>query len=336
MLGPVIRRLRLSTSQSNTQGNHQTDDIVPPHEQVPFWMWTGGLIISIFFTCLVLGLQYGQNVGISILAILFGFLFSFIGVESCGRTNIIPVTSVGNASQLVIGGVTKPMYPTKEAQLYNTTGGLIALGAAEQSADMVMDLKTAHLVRASPRVQFYAQLCGAVVSIFMSAGMYVLFTQAYPCINDLNLQAHCAFPAPDVSAWRAISVAVTEASAPIPPSAGYTAIGLGVFAFVLTVVKYSFIPVRFHSYVPNTVAMGIPMILNTTTYPSAIAIGATFSYLWQKRNFRSCAMFCFPVAAGMIAGEGLGGIVGAILQVAKVSGSYKGTAVGCPAGIYCG
>ena len=47
-------------------------------------------------------------------------------------------------------------------------------------------------------------------------------------------------------------------------------------------------------------------------------------------------MYCYAIAAGFIAGEGLGGIVGAILQVAKVSGNYYGTAVGCPGFEYCG
>lgn len=61
---------------------------------------------------------------------------------------------------------------------------------------------------------------------------------------------------------------------------------------------------------------------------------------------------CYAIAAGMIAGEGLGGIVGAVLQVAKVSGNIYGSkfpvclhqvvllkplaAVGCPAFEYCG
>ena len=99
---------------------------------------------------------------------------------------IIPVTSIGNASQLVIGGITKPMYSPRHAELYNLTGGLVALGASEQSADMVSDLKTAHLLRASPRVQFYAQCCGALVSIFMSAGMYVLVSG-----NPANSFTHC-------------------------------------------------------------------------------------------------------------------------------------------------
>lgn len=49
--------------------------------QVPAWMWGGGVIISIIFTCLIMGLQFKQNVGVTILAILFAFIFSFIGAE---------------------------------------------------------------------------------------------------------------------------------------------------------------------------------------------------------------------------------------------------------------
>lgn len=82
--------------------------------------------------------------------------------------------------------------------------------------------------------------------------------------------------------------------------------------------------------------MGIAFILNTTTYPTAMAFGATLAFFWKKKYPAGFAMYCYAVAAGMIAGEGLGGIVGAILQIAGVSGSYKGTAVGCPAGVYCG
>ncbi|MCJ1312990.1 hypothetical protein MMC25_006666 [Agyrium rufum] len=311
-------------------------DPCPPDEQVPWWAWTGGIVLSTIVTCIVLGLQYGQNVGVTILAILLAFIFSFIGAESSGRTNINPVTSIGNASQLVIGGATRGHYSLQKTQLLNITGGLIALGAAEQSADMLGDLKTTHLLRASPRVQFYAQMCGAVVSIFMSVGMYVLFSVAYPCINSLEGQATCSFPAPDVGAYRAIAVAVTSPTLPVPPSSGYTAIAFGILAFIVTLVKYRFVPASKHVYVPNMVAVGIAFILNTTTYPTAMAFGSTVVYFWQRRSPANHAMYCYAIAAGFIAGEGLGGIVGAVLQVAQVSGSYKGTVVGCPGMTYCG
>ncbi|OQO12825.1 hypothetical protein B0A48_02289 [Cryoendolithus antarcticus] len=307
-----------------------------PDELVPAWMWGGGILLSIIFTCAILGTQYDQNIGVVLLAIVFAFLFSFIGAESCGRTNITPVTSIGNASQLVIGGVNRGNGTIQQQQLLNITGSMLALGASEQAVDMLGDLKTTHLLRAAPRVQFYAQCCGAVVSIFMSTAMYLLFSEAYPCINDLSLQDKCAFPAPDVGPYRAIAIAVTSTSLPIPPSSGYFSIAILVYAFVQTFVKYRFIPIKYWEFVPNLVSMGIAFILNTTTYPMAVVFGATVAFVWQRKYPAAFGFYCYAIAAGMIAGEGLGGIVGAILQVAGVSGNFKGTAIGCPANVYCG
>ena len=47
-------------------------------------------------------------------------------------------------------------------------------------------------------------------------------------------------------------------------------------------------------------------------------------------------MYCFAVAAGFIAGEGLGGIVNAIFTISGIAGATYGTSVGCPGGVYCG
>ncbi|KAK3677521.1 hypothetical protein LTR78_002371 [Recurvomyces mirabilis] len=304
-------------------------------ELVPTWMWAGGIVLSIIFTCIIMAVQWKQSVGVTILAIVFAFLFSFIGAESTGRTNITPVTSIGNASQLVIGGATHGHGTIANQQILNITGGLLALGASEQSADMLGDLKTTHLLRASPRVQFYAQCCGAIVSVFMSVAMYVLFSEAYPCINDITIEK-CSFGIPDVGAYRAIAVAVTSTSLPVPTSSGIFSIVILVWCFVQTFLKYRFVPAKYHIYVPNLVGMGIAFILNTTTYPTAMATGATIAYFWKRNYPAAFGMYCYATAAGMIAGEGLGGIVGAILQVAHVSGNYYGTAIGCPAMEYCG
>jgi uncharacterized oligopeptide transporter (OPT) family protein len=49
---------------------------------------------------------------------------------------------------------------------------------------------------------------------------------------------------------------------------------------------------------------------------TAMVIGAVIAYLWQKRGPKSYDLLCFAVAAGLIAGEGIGGVFNAILQVA--------------------
>ena len=112
-----------------------------------------------------------------------GFAFSFVGVQSAGTTDVNPVTAVAKASQLIFGGIGKGAgLAVTPAETVNLTAGIIAAGSAAQSTDMTGDLKTGYLLRAKPKNQFVAQLCGAVVAIFLNVGLFILFSTASPCI----------------------------------------------------------------------------------------------------------------------------------------------------------
>jgi len=146
--------------------------------------------------CAILATQFNMNVGEAILSLVLAFIFSFIGVQSAGVTDINPISTVAKASQLVFGGITKATsLPIKSAQTLNLAGGVISGGAAGQAADMTGDLKTGYLLRAKPRNQFVAQLCGAVVAVFLSTGLFILFTKASPCIMYVpsNLGSETSF-----------------------------------------------------------------------------------------------------------------------------------------------
>ncbi|KAG0694195.1 OPT oligopeptide transporter protein-domain-containing protein [Suillus ampliporus] len=308
-------------------------DPVPEHERVPFWAWGSLLVLSTIITCVVMAVQFGQNVGVTLLAILFSFLFSFIGCESGGRININPVTSIGNASQLIFGGLGRGQnYGVKRGELLNMLSGIMPY---IKQVLQNKDLKTTHLLRSSPKAVFVAQLFGAVVSIFVSAGLYVVFSTAYPCINDLSYTT-CAFPTPDVQAWRAVAVAVSSSTLPIPPTSGYAAIALGLAAVLSVVAKYTVVPPKYHGFMPNFNAIGMGFVMNISTYPLAMFFGSTLAFFWRRMFFNNYQMYCFAIAAGFIAGEGLGGIVNAIFTIAGISGATHGTNVGCPGGIYCG
>lgn len=47
------------------------------------------------------------------------------------------------------------------------------------------------------------------------------------------------------------------------------------------------------------------------------------NFFWARRNPASFDMYMFALAAGLLAGEGLGGVLQALLAVAKVDGSCK-------------
>lgn len=74
---------------------------------------------------------------------------------------------------------------------------------------MVGDLKTGHLLGASPASQFWAQVAGSFLGIWLSVILFVLFASAYPCVTDLTIEC-TAFGMPAVTAWRSVTEAVTK------------------------------------------------------------------------------------------------------------------------------
>jgi len=67
----------------------------------------------------------------------------------------------------------------------------------------MQDMKTGHLLRASPRAQFYGQLVGSVFSIFLSTTAYALYTRAYTIPGP-------EFPTPAAFVWLSLARLLRE------------------------------------------------------------------------------------------------------------------------------
>jgi uncharacterized oligopeptide transporter (OPT) family protein len=101
--------------------------------------------------------------------------------------------------------------------------------------------------------------------------------------------------------------------------------------------QYFLIPKKFWGYIPNWNAIGLGFVVPQVFYSIAMAVGSVVNFYWQKRNPSGHDMYMFALGAGLLAGEGLGGVFQALLAVAKVDGgSGYGTAVGCPGFEFCG
>ncbi|PIA92693.1 putative oligopeptide transporter [Cercospora beticola] len=336
---PNTQRWTATKDKASTfllQEDHDDDDPAPPRERVPVWMWSTGTFLVIIFTCIVLGVQYDMSVGLAVLSVVLGFLFSCIATQSAATADIAPASYCGKASQLVFGGVTSSgQYSLHDKQLINLAGGIVATGAASQSTDMVSDLRTGYLLGASHRAQFYCQLCGSFVAVWLSVGLFLLFTTAYPCILDAAIE-ECSFSVPALGAWVAVAEAITLSSLPIPPVSGYLAIAFGVLSIFIVYARYKLIPARHHKFIPNLSVFGLAFMVPTTQYAIAMAAGALVAYVWSARRRKSYARNGYAVPAGLIAGEGIGGLIAALLEITKVGGSDFGSAIGCVGDSYCG
>ncbi|KTW25666.1 hypothetical protein T552_03526 [Pneumocystis carinii B80] len=317
-------------------------DPAPPETQIPAWQWVPLLIVSIIFTCVVLTLQYDISVGLSLLAIFLGFLFSFIGAQSSGATDVNPVSICAKSSQLVFGSISSAQKMDEiSAQRLNLIAGTVASSSASQSVDMIGDLKTGHLLGAYPKVQFYAQVIGSFFSIWISVALYILFDKAYPCFTTQFMPGYpntqkCVFGAPSIASWRAVASAMTNERLPIPPSSGYTSIALGIIAAATVVFKYTYSPEKYRPFIPNFNAIGLGFVVPQTHYATVMFIGAIVAYFWKRAKPVSYDIYALSIATGFAAGEGMGGVLNAITQISGVSGSVYGSSVGCPYDSWCG
>ncbi|KAH7305814.1 OPT oligopeptide transporter protein-domain-containing protein [Stachybotrys elegans] len=301
------------------------EDFAPADQQVPMWVWTLGTFVFLIVAIIVCELQFNMNGGMAVLACILGVVFAFLSIYGNAVTDCTPLTASSKASQLVFGGVTRGE-PMDVAQTANLIAGNIASGTADVATNLVCDFR------------FYAQALGSAIAMFLAPGVFVLFMSAYPCIWDTSLpedvQAACPFRAPSVFAWKAVAEAVTLPRLPIPASCTYFTIAVGIFAALQSIFKNFYLVgprLKYRNWLPNWMSIGVAFVLGADSgYANAIMGGALASALWKKFRPHSFEMYGFAIAAGLIAGEGLAGVVNAALELGKVSGSFYGTAAGIP------
>ncbi|KAL7626070.1 hypothetical protein AAE478_002840 [Parahypoxylon ruwenzoriense] len=313
------------------------EDPAPAEEQVSLWMWATGLIVTIAAAMVIFALQWGMNPGLTVLACVLGFLFSFLAIQIGAVTDQTPLTAASKASQLIFGAATQGKgFSIKDAQRVNLVAGGLASGGADVAMSLTSDFRTGFLLGTPPIKQWYAQGLGTIISVFLAPGMFVLFTTAYPCILDASAE-HCPFAVPSVAAWAAVAQAVTDPNVKIPLTSGIFSIVMGVFCVAQVVFRHFYLVgsrEKYREYLPNWGAIALSFVLPNPVFTTAAMFGAIVAWGWRKWNIKSFDLYGYAVAAGFIAGEGLGGVVGAVLQIAGVSGDVLGTSVGCPAG-YC-
>ncbi|KAK6338629.1 hypothetical protein TWF696_009440 [Orbilia brochopaga] len=331
-----IGRLRNRDQPVQSDTDSKDEDIFSSHEQVPIWMWGSLAGVTSVLICVILGTMYHTPVGVSIIAILFAFVFSFLAIQCTGASDTTPVSTVAKASQLVTGGVTKGMnISVKAAQTINLMSGCVAGAAASQSTDLINDFKVGYLLRTPPRKQWFAQILGSVVAVFMAPGMFILFATAYPCILVPGGGDGCAFGAPSIAAWRAVTEAVTSPRFPVPRGSAIFSLVFGIICVLISLARHVLHlkgKSSIAAWLPNPMIFSLALTLPYTQYGTAMIMGAGVAGVWQRKWPKHWEMYGTSIASGLIAGEGIGGVVNALFEVVKIGGGHYGTGFGCPKG----
>jgi uncharacterized oligopeptide transporter (OPT) family protein len=86
-------------------------------------------------------------------------------------------------------------------------------------------------------------------------------------------------------------------------------------------------------YHPNMMVVSMAFIIPATQYGTAMVIGAVIARTWTRNSGKTFEAYGYAVAAGFMAGEGIGGIVNAALSISGLGGETWGSGIGCPAGV---
>jgi len=159
-------------------GESKEEEDAPKEQRVSSRKTLTGLLGSSVLCIIAVKIVFtGIPLHAIIVAIGIALVLSVLGVRALGETDLNPVSGIGKVSQLIFAVIIPRSNP--KAIIINLIAGGIAEAGAQQAGDLMQDLKTGHLLGASPKVQFYGQLIGSVWSAVIGAGIYKLYTKVY-------------------------------------------------------------------------------------------------------------------------------------------------------------
>ncbi|KAF9943361.1 hypothetical protein BGZ67_000041 [Mortierella alpina] len=325
----MIRRISKKEQLTDTSG-FVSKDPTPEHELIPTSWWLSGVFVSAVFTILVMYFYFHVPVYATIGAIIIAFLLAFVGLQASGETDINPTGAIAKVTQLIFSRIPDPSIQV--VQKTNLMCANIAASACSQSVDMVGDLKTAQLVGASPRAMLWAQMVGSAFAIVIAVPLFLLYTEAYPCVLDETM-TDCPFKVPSVVAWSKVCKILTG-DGTVPQSSMILTLVLAVLAIVNVVIRVKFLPDSWKPYWINLNALGLGFINPSPAIPVAMLIGWTAGQIWKRTSKASHERLMYSVSAGLIAGIGIAGLVNAAMTIAGVK--PKQVIAGCgPEGDLC-
>ncbi|KAK5583572.1 hypothetical protein RB653_005169 [Dictyostelium firmibasis] len=278
----------------------QCVDPAPVSQRVPNLWWIAGTVASGILCVVIVSPLFGLEIYETVIAVVLSLLTSILAVRALGETDINPVSGIGKISQIIFAVV------SPKNILANLVAGAIAEGGSQQAGDMMQDLKTGHLIKASPRVQFYGQLIGSFFSILFAVVAYELYSYAYT-IPSKELSA------PTATVWLNMAKLV---------NGGELAHNVLPFCIVLAGLV-SLIPIaeafkpNLEHYLPSGIALAIGFY-QTPNYSLIRFVGTFVQWYWFRKDSKSFREYGIIVASGFVLGEGITSIITALMTIIGV------------------
>jgi putative OPT family oligopeptide transporter len=288
---PALRSAFKSLSDAAKTGASGGNDEMP--SSMIYMGIVGSLVVMFVAAYLTADISVLQSLLIAVVGTLWLGLAGLIVAQATGMTDISPISGMSMI------GVTLMLFLSGGNVVASVILGVAVCLGIGQCADMMTDLKSGHLIGASPRrqqtVQFFYSWIGVPIAIGV---LYLLWGKDGGGFGPSNP----SLSAPQGAALAAIIESIQAGAAPLEKYVSGAAIGLGLGLFPLSGLG---------------VLLGLAMYLPfdiTFTY----GIGCVIA-IWLERTKGSAwiSATLVPLSAGFIIGESLTGISTVLIQLAR-------------------
>jgi uncharacterized oligopeptide transporter (OPT) family protein len=266
------------------------------------WFAAGGLFGTIGIV-IVARLAFGMPVWMALLAVVLSFFLALVACRVCGETDTTPVGAMGKVTQLMYGAITPPSMrasaPT-QTQSINLMAACITAGVADSSSDLLIDLKSGYVLGANPRKQFLAQFSGIFIGTAVTIPVFYLLV---PEASSLGTDR---WPAPAAMVWASVAKLLSQGLHALHPTA-QAGLVIGGLAGLALVALTRIVPPKHHAWIPSPMGLGLAFTFHFY-YGFSMFLGGLIGFVVKKKWPRRDALYTFPVASGIIAGESLMGI----------------------------
>ena len=280
---------------------HENKNVVRTQQDLPMSV----LLILILAIVILIWLipTFPVNPIGSLIIVIFGFFFASVSSRMVGLIG----SSNNPVSGMAIATIIIATVLLKATGTDGVTGmvGAIAIGGviciiAAIAGDTSQDLKTGFIVGATPKKQQTGEMIGVVVSAAAIGGVLYLLNEAWGYGTD-------QIPAAQATMMKMLVEGIMEANLP------WALILIGVcIAIVIEILKVPVMPVAVGMYLPFSLSAGI-MAGGAVRWIVERVKGSD-----KEKKERADRGVLFT--SGLIAGEGIMGIVLAVLAVAGVDG----------------